>query len=105
MDLNIREFVESPIPQGIGESVVYRIDMSPVTASFTSPETLVHDEAGEDITSTVATGTTTQSGNYAITKTIAFTAPGNYWLGIRFVPAGGASTLIHWGKVVVRKHV
>lgn len=53
MTVREREWVESPMPQGVDEEIVYSVDISKWGNSPTSISVVVKNEAGTDVTTTV----------------------------------------------------
>ena len=63
-----RKLIGSPFPRGLDETRPYRVDVSPWGAgTYTSPTVTIYDEAGEDVTADVLSGSATFNGVYLTT--------------------------------------
>lgn len=96
--MNVREFTESPMPQGVDERIAYTLDVSPWGVTPTSPVVALKNAAGTDVISSFSTGAASVSGNVITTPTIHSLVAGQiYRLEIKFVISG--NTLEAWGNI------
>ena len=65
---NERKLIGSPFPRGVDETRPYRVDVSPWGAgTYASPDVVVIDPTGEDVTADVLSGTASFSSSYLTT--------------------------------------
>jgi len=86
MNNTTRKIIESPIYQGADETITYTLTTTPWGSSPTAPVLTVKNDAGADVTSTVApSGSTTATGDVITLKPISgLTAGTRYRMEIRF---------------------
>jgi len=97
-----REIKESPIFQGEDESIAYALTTTPWGSSPSSPTLTVKNAASVDITSTVAPGTATVSGDIITCPAISGLKKSNrYRLEIKFTISG--NVLETWADLIGRE--
>ncbi len=95
-----REFVNSPLLQGIDEKVAFTIDTSrwPGTGNPTAVAVVIKDEAGADKSSTNLTGAASVSGDVITTPlVIALTAGDRFRIEVKWDKSG--NTLEAFGDI------
>jgi hypothetical protein len=89
-----RELVESPVEQGVDESITWTVDVSNVGSSPTSPsvDVFATDDLATSVKSTVMpSGTPSVSGDViTLPELTALTAGTNYRVEVKFTVGGGA---------------
>jgi hypothetical protein len=85
MNTQTREIKESPLVQGVDESIAYALTTTPWGSSPSSPVVTIKDEAGADVTATHTTGSASAGGDIVTTPVIhSLVNAINYRLEIRF---------------------
>lgn len=102
MELSDLTIVESPIYQGTNEQVVYTLDTSPWGSTPTSPELIILDKAGADVTASVSTGAFSTVGDVLTLPKIQNLSVSSspYMLYVRFTT--GANRLAPRAQLIAR---
>lgn len=80
-----RRIKESPIWQGVDETIAYTLTTTPWASSPTSPTVVIKNSAGTDVSLTTLTGSATVSGDVITTPYIhGLTAGEQYRLEIKW---------------------
>lgn len=89
---NERKLIGSPFPRGVDETRPYRVDVSPWGAgTYASPDVVVIDTTGEDVTADVLSGSASFSGSYLTTPDFVangLTAGATYTMIISWTVSG-----------------
>lgn len=82
---------ESPVQQGVRESIAYTVDLAPWGGAPSSISITIYDQtdADQDVTSTVSTGSASVVGTVMTLPTIHSLTRGHiYWVSVGFTLGG-----------------